>query len=63
MKLRLEYAMFYTTLIFAAISCLNGCANTGMDRAARTNNSMQTVETDMARGEMKTGCEAGCDLK
>jgi hypothetical protein len=63
MKLRFEYAMFYATLIFVAISCLNGCANTGMDRAIRTNNSMQTVETDMARGEIKTGCEKSCDLK
>ena len=63
MKLKFQSAVFYTAVLFGAITCLNGCATTGMDRSAKTGNSMQMVETGMAQGEMKTGCATGCDLK
>jgi len=63
MKLRFEYAIFYTTVIFGAITCLNGCANIGMERATKNTNTMQIVETGMAQGKMKTGCATDCDLK
>jgi hypothetical protein len=63
MKLRFEYAVFYTTVIFGAITCMNGCANTGMGGATKTTNTMQIVKTGMAQVEMKTGCATGCALK
>lgn len=63
MKLRFQPALFYATVIFGAIVSLNGCAATGMNRSVNNGNAMQTVDTGMARGESKTGCETGCDLK
>jgi|WetSurMetagenome_2_1015567.scaffolds.fasta_scaffold37655_3 hypothetical protein len=63
MKLRFEYAIFYSTVIFGAITCLNGCANIGMERATKNTDTMQIVETGMAQAKMKTGCASDCGLK
>ena len=63
MKPRSQSAVFYTAVLFGAITCMTGCATTGVDLAAKTGNSIQTVETGMARGETKTGCATNCDLK
>jgi hypothetical protein len=46
MNLRLQSAVFSTIVLFGAITGLSGCATTGMDRATKTTNSMQTVERD-----------------
>jgi hypothetical protein len=46
MKLGFQSAVFFTTVLLGAITCLTGCATTGMDRATTTTNSMQTVEGD-----------------
>ena len=63
MKFRFQPAIFYVTVIFGAITCFNGCAATGMNRTEKSTISLQTAETGMAQGELKTGCETGCDLK
>ncbi|HEX2769042.1 MAG TPA: hypothetical protein VHN12_07130 [Geobacteraceae bacterium] len=46
MKLIFQSTVFFTTVLLRAITCLTGCATTGMDRATRTTNLMQTVEGD-----------------
>jgi hypothetical protein len=46
MKLRFLSAVFFTTVLLGAITCLTGCATTGMDRATKTTNSIQTEEGD-----------------
>lgn len=46
MKLRIQPAVIFTTVLLGAITCLTGCATTGMDRATKTTNSMQAVEDD-----------------
>jgi hypothetical protein len=46
MKLGFQSAVFSATVLLGAITCLTGCATTGMDRATKTTNSMQTVEGD-----------------
>ena len=63
MKPRFQSAVFFTTVLFGALTCLTGCTTTGVDQVTKTSNSIQTVKTDMVQGEMKTGCTTGCDLK
>lgn len=46
MKLRFQSAVFFTAVLFGAITCLTGCATTGQDRAKKTTNLMQEVEND-----------------
>jgi hypothetical protein len=46
MKLRVKSGIFFTVVILGAFTCLTGCATTGMDRAAKTTDSMQKVEGD-----------------
>jgi len=46
MKLRLQSGVFFTAVILGAVTCLTGCATTGMDRAEKTTDSMQAVEGD-----------------
>ena len=46
MKLRFQPTVFFTTALLGAITLLTGCATTGMDRATKTTNLMQTVEAD-----------------
>ena len=46
MKLRFQSGVFFSLVLLGAITCLTGCATTGMDRATKTTNSMQTVEGD-----------------
>ncbi|MBE0568248.1 MAG: DUF2959 family protein [Deltaproteobacteria bacterium] len=49
MKLGFPSAVFFTTVFLGAISGLTGCATTettGIDRATKTTNLMQTVEGD-----------------
>jgi hypothetical protein len=46
MKFRFQSAIFFTTVLLGALTCLTGCATTGMDRATKSTNSMQTVEAD-----------------
>jgi hypothetical protein len=53
MKLRFQSAVFFTTVLLGAITCLTGCATTGMDRATKTTNSMQTVEGDYKQASVQ----------
>jgi Skp family chaperone for outer membrane proteins len=46
MKGRTTVLVLFVTLLFAAASSLTGCATTGTERATKTTNSMQTVESD-----------------
>lgn len=46
MKLNFQSAVPYITVLFGAITCLTGCATTGLDRATNTTNSVQSVEGD-----------------
>ncbi len=46
MNIRFQPAVFFPLVLLGAITCLTGCATTGMDRATKTTNSMQTVEGD-----------------
>ena len=46
MKPRFSSAVFFTSVLFGTLACLTGCATTGMDRATKTTDSMQTVEED-----------------
>lgn len=46
MKLRVKSGIFFTAVILGAFICLTGCATTGMERAAKTTDSMQQVEGD-----------------
>jgi hypothetical protein len=43
MILIFKTVIFFTTVLLGAITCLTGCATTGMDRATITTNSMQAV--------------------
>jgi hypothetical protein len=63
MKIKFQSAVFFTIMLLGAITCLTGCATTGMERSTKNTNSMQTVKTGMVQGEIKTGCATGCDLK
>jgi len=47
MKLRTQRVAIIATLLLGAITCLGGCATTGMERAAKTTNKVQTVEGDI----------------
>jgi len=49
MKLGFQSAIFLTAVFFGSIMYLTGCATTGMDRASKTTNSMQMVESDYRR--------------
>jgi Protein of unknown function (DUF2959) len=53
MKLRFPTTVFFTTVLLGAITCLTGCATTGMDRATKTTNSMQTVEGDYKQASVQ----------
>lgn len=46
MKERTATLVLFTSLLFATGSNLTGCATTGTERATKTTNSMQTVESD-----------------
>lgn len=46
MKPRFQPTLFLTALFLGAITCLAGCATTGMERATKTTTSMDTVEGD-----------------
>jgi len=63
MKLKFQSALFINTVLFGAITCLTGCATTGVDLSTKDTNSMQTVKLGIAQGEIKTECTTGCDLK
>ena len=39
--------------IAGSLSCMSGCATTGMDRAAKTTTSMQKVQTDIDQAAMQ----------
>ncbi|MBT1072401.1 hypothetical protein [Pelotalea chapellei] len=47
MKLSTRYAAFFATLLLAGITCLSGCATTGMQRSEKTGTTMKTVESDI----------------
>jgi hypothetical protein len=53
MKHRFQSAVFFTSVFLGAITCLTGCATTGMDRATKTTNSMQTVEADYKQASVQ----------
>jgi hypothetical protein len=53
MKIRFQPAMFFTAVLLGAISSLTGCATTGMDRATKSTNSMQTVENDYKQASVQ----------
>lgn len=59
MKLRFQSAVFFTTVLLGAITCLTGCATTGMDRATKTTNSMQTVEEDYKQASVRIDATRG----
>jgi hypothetical protein len=46
MKLRFQSTVFFILVLLGAITCLTGCATTGVDRATKPTNSLQTVEDD-----------------
>ena len=47
MKLRTQLAAIVATLLLGAITCMGGCATTGMERSAKTTSKVQTVEGDI----------------
>lgn len=53
MKLRFQSTVIFTTVLLGAITCLTGCATTGMDRATKTTNSMQTLEGDYKQASVQ----------
>ncbi|MDR3579598.1 MAG: DUF2959 family protein [Oryzomonas sp.] len=53
MKLGFKFAIFFTTVLLGTITCLTGCATTGMDRATKTTNSMQMVEGDYKQASVQ----------
>jgi len=46
MKLPVPVGVFFSAVILGAVTCLTGCATTGIDRAEKTTDSMQAVEAD-----------------
>lgn len=46
MRLRCKSVVYVITLFLGTITCLTGCATTGMERATKTTASMQEVEED-----------------
>lgn len=46
MKLKIKSIKYFTAMLLGAITCLTGCATTGMDRATRSTTSIQKVEED-----------------
>jgi hypothetical protein len=59
MKLGVQSAVFFTTVLLGAITSLTGCATTGMDRATITTNSMQTVEGDYKQASVQIDVTRG----
>ena len=53
MELRFLSAVFFTIVLLGAITCLTGCATTGMDRATKTTNSMAAVEGDYKQASVQ----------
>ena len=53
MKFRFKYNLFFTTVLLGAITCMTGCATTGMERSTKTTNSMQTVEGDYKQASVQ----------
>ena len=53
MELRFLSAVFFTIVLLGAITCLTGCATTGIDG----------VKTDVAQCGINIGCTTGCDLE
>jgi hypothetical protein len=53
MKIRFRSTLFFSTVLLGAITSLTGCATTGMDRATKTTNSMQTVEGDYKQASVQ----------
>lgn len=46
MKLGTQTAFFFAAMILGVIISLSGCAKTGMDLSAKTNNTMESMEKD-----------------
>jgi len=53
MRPRFQSSVFFTTLLLGAVTCLTGCATTGMERATKSTNSMQTVEGDYKKASLQ----------
>jgi len=53
MKFRFQSTVFFTAVLLGALTSLTGCATTGMDRAAKTTTSMQTVEGDYKQASVQ----------
>jgi len=53
MKIRFRFKVFPISMLFGAITCLNGCATTGIDG----------VKADTTQCGMNTGCTVGGDLE
>ncbi len=49
MKLRNNRLTFFTMLLLGTAAFLGGCATTGMDRSAKTSNSIQEVDTEIRK--------------
>jgi hypothetical protein len=53
MNIRFSSPIFFTALLLGAYTCLTGCATTGIDRATKTTNSMQSVESDYRQASIR----------
>jgi hypothetical protein len=53
MNIRMITSVFSTALLLGAYSCLTGCATTGIDRATKTTNTMQRVESDYRQASIR----------
>jgi Protein of unknown function (DUF2959) len=53
MNIRVPSSVFFTALLLGAYTCLTGCATTGIDRATKTTNSMQSVESDYRQASVR----------
>jgi len=49
MKFKKTYGVFFASLLLAAVTCLSGCATTGMQRSEKTGATMKAVENDIHR--------------
>lgn len=53
MRPRFQSSVFFTTLLLGTVTCLTGCATTGMERATKSTNSMQMVEGDYKKASLQ----------
>jgi len=58
MNLKKLPVFFAMACIAGSLSCMSGCATTGMDRAAKTTTSMQDVQTDIDQAAMQVDATA-----